>query len=215
MNKYITFDNYYTVTDYNNFLSNLDYNKVIYKEYVSIKAPYNFYIELDEKYLPVFLKYKEAPKGIEKYLLEKVQGFYPNEQFLLKRKVSDSPTQIEKFVSPMIFQDINNNQYACVFRYKNKEELIRITRELGIQVWILGKQREWNLAFSYNKFIKNYVPLDWILVEKTKTSDFIEPGSFEYELNYKKLVKTKLTNKFLHYPYYDSGKYFPLKKTTV
>lgn len=213
MIKYITFDDNYNITQYNDFITNLKNNKIPFKEYVSVKPPHNFYIGVDEKYLPVFLKYIEAPKSIDRWLVEKVTAFLPSEELFLKRKLSDSPVMFEKFISPKIFQDIQFNDYACIFRYKNKEELIKMTRELGIQVWILGKQREWNLAFSYNKFIKNYINLNWILLEKTKPSEYAVPGMFEAELNYKKLVKTKLTNKYINYPYYDNGKYFPLKLT--
>lgn len=214
MLKYITFDNYYTITDYNNFITNLKNNKINFKEFISTKSPYNFYIQIDDKYLPVFLKYNIVPDNTIRYLLEKVQGFYPNEKFYLTRKLSDSPLLFEKYISPKIFQDIKDNEYACVFRYKNKEELYRITRELGIKIWDLGRQREWNLAFTYNKFIHNYIHLNYIILEKTKSGQFSKPGEFELELNYKKLVKVKLDNKFINYPYYDNGIYYALKKTS-
>jgi hypothetical protein len=146
-------------------------------------------------------------------MLEKVIAYFPNEKFLLKRKISDSPTQFERFISPKIFVDVKTADYAAIFRYKNKEQLITMSRDLGIPIYILGKQREWNLAFSFSKMIKNYVYNDWVLIEKTKKSEYTKPGEFEQEFNYKKLVKVRLTNKYFNYPYYDNGKYFPLKLT--
>jgi hypothetical protein len=212
-NVLISFDKYYTRLEYNIFLENLTASKVPFKEYVSIKPPYYFYFSIDEAYIPVFLKHDIAPKGTDKYMLERIKAFQQNEIYTLTRKQSDTPNSFEKYVSPIIFRNLKDNDYGCLFRYKNREQLVKITRDLGIKVWDLGKQREWNVAFSYNKFIRNYVPLDWILLEKKKPSDFSKPGEFEYEFNYKRLIKTKLTNKFLNYPYYEDGKYFPLKKT--
>jgi hypothetical protein len=215
MKKYVTFDDYYKPSEYNSFLNNLDYNNIEYEQYVCIRPPYHFYIYIDDKYLPVFLRYKIAESSIEKYMLNKIKAFYPNEKYMLTRKDSDSPSgSYEKYISPTIFKNIKNNDYACVFRYKNKEELIRISRELGVAIWDLGKQREWNLAFSYSKFIKSYIPLNWILLEKISSSQFSIPGEFEFELNYKKLNKVKLDNKYLDYPVYINGVYFPLKRTS-
>jgi hypothetical protein len=214
MQKYITFDPYYTHTEYNNFLQNIKDSGIPYKEYVLIKPPYYFYFSIDEKYIPIFLKYKELTKGNERYLLERVKTLYPSEDFYLLRKESDSTLNFEKFISPNIFKQIATEQYACVFRYRNKEQLMSISRELGIQVWVLGRQRDWNLAFSFNKFIKNYIPLDWVLVEKTKPSQFEKPGDFEAYLNYFVLHKVKLTNKVINYPYFDSGVYYPMKTTS-
>ena len=212
MTTYITFDSYYTHTQYNDFIDNLKHNNIIFKEYVCIKSPYQFYIGIDEKYLPVFLKYKIASSTTIQYLLEKIVPFQSSDIYTLTRKTNDNAMSYEKFISPTIFKNIKLHDYACVFRYRNVEELMKITKELGITIWVLGKQRVWNLAFTYSKYIKNYIPLNYLLVEKNRSGDYDTPGYFEHQLNYKKLITTKLTNKYIDYPCYDNGKYLPLKK---
>ncbi len=211
-NILISFDESYDQVQYNSFIANLKTNKVEFKEFVSTRAPYYFYVEVDSKYTPVFLKYKVAPKGIYRYLLERVKPLQNNEQMLLTRRLSDSAINFEKFVSPNIFIDLKSADYAVVFRYRNKDQLIEMTKDLGIKVFVLGKHREWNLAFSFNKFIRSYVYNDWVLLEKNSPTLFKNPGEFEEELNYKHLIKVKLTNKTIDYPYYENGKYYPLKR---
>lgn len=214
MKKYITFDSYYTHTQYNDFLLNLRANKIIFEEFVCIKPPYQFYIYIEEKYLPVFLKYNIATSSLERYMLNKIRAYYPNEEYTLLRRQTDNPASFEKFVSPIIFRELRTANYACVFRYKNKEELIKISKGLGVKVWDLGRHREWNLGFTFSKMIKNYVNLSWIVLEKTDKSQYSKPGEFEATLNFNKLNKTKLANKYEDYPYYDDGIYYGLKITS-
>lgn len=214
MKIYITFDGLYNINSYNQFIESAIKNKLEFKEYISIKAPYRWYIEIDQKYAPMFLQYSLLPKGDEKWLLEKINGLNPNEQWLLKRKVSSLPQNFEEFVSPYIFRQIPYEPYCVAFKYKNKDELVRYSKELGLKIYVLGKQREWNLAFCFNKYIRNYIFKDQILLEKTDPKQFLKAGEFEYTLNFKKLVKIKLSNKTLEYPYYEDGVYHPLIKNT-
>jgi hypothetical protein len=209
---YITFDPYYNVTMYNSFVATAKKKGIPIKEYIEVRTPYNWYIQIEEKYLPVFLDYKVASKETENYLLEKLIPLFSNEAYTLTRKLSTLPQSFETFVSPDIFQKIPTASYAVCFRYKNKETLMRYSKELGLKIYLLGRHRDWNLAFCFNKYIRNYVFTSDVLLEKNKASEFQKPCDFERMLNYKKLVKAKLNNKTMEYPYIDDGVYYPLKK---
>lgn len=209
---YITFDGIYSIKNYNDFVNTAKAKKIELKEFINIRPPYRWYIQIEEKYLPVFLNYAVLPKADEKWLLEKMIPLNPMEEYILTRKVSDLPQDFQNFVSPNIFKDIPSADYCVMFKYKNKDELIKISKEIGIKIYVLGMHRGWNLAFTFNKYIRNYIYLDQIILEKKKPSDYQKAGEFEYTLNFKKLVKVKLTNKTLDYPYYEDGTWYPLKK---
>lgn len=210
----ISFDAYYSRNEYNKFLENIKTNNVEFIEYVLLRPPYHFYFKISEKHLPVFLKYDILPKNMERFLLEKLKPVMPSDEIYLRRKPGDSALKFEKFVSPRIFRKLVTQQYGILFRYSNRSQLLEISRDTGATIWMLGKHREWNLAFSFSKYIKGYIPLDWVFVEKKKLTQFNKPGEFEYYLNWKKLVTTKLSNKTIDYPYIKDGQYHPLKMPT-
>lgn len=212
MKVYITFDPYYDIIHYNEFIATAKLNKIEFKEFINVKAPYRWYIQIEEKYTPAFLRYNVLPKADDRWLLEKVIPLNPQEEYQVKRKVSSIPQNFQEFTSPYIFRQIIDEPYCVCFKYKNKEELMQISKEWGIKIYILGKHREWNLAFTFNKYIRNFIYMDQILLEKKKPLDFSKAGEFEIALNFKKLVKVKFTNKTLEYPYYEDGIYYPLKK---
>ena len=58
--KYISFDNYYKQSDYNRFIMSAFNNGVPFKEYISIKPPYNWWLAIDDKDVPKFLDYDET-----------------------------------------------------------------------------------------------------------------------------------------------------------
>lgn len=206
----ITFDPYYTITSYNNFLQAAKDNKLQFTEYISTITPYYWYIDVPEKYLPVFVKYKKCSKAEERWLVAKLVPLFANEEFNLKRRETDKLANFEKFTTPKVFRTLRHKDYACVFRYKREQDLLEISRESGIKIWTVGEAKGWKLALCFSKYIKNYIPLDFIILEKKSKEEFSKPGEFEVELNYKKFVNDKLKNKYVEYPYYEDGKYYPL-----
>jgi hypothetical protein len=197
---------------YNSFVDVAKSNNINIKEYIEVRPPYRWFVEVAESHLPVFLKYEIATKEMQKFLLEKLVPIYPNEEYNLKRKKSTPPQSFEDFVSPTIFKRIPSEPYALCFRYKNKEQLMRYSKELGIKIWLLGRHREWFLAFTFNKFIRNYIYTSDVILEKNNIKEFSKPCEFEVDLNFKKLIKVKLNNKVIDYPYIEDGVYHPLKK---
>ncbi|MDD2505498.1 MAG: hypothetical protein PHF21_04450 [Bacilli bacterium] len=209
---FITFDPYYSVKDYSDFIENS--KKLGYKleEYISLKTPYNWYIKVNKDQLPIFLKYDIASDSTQRFLVEKIKPLYPNEEYMLTRRSTDAKSEFERFVSPKIFQKIKSASYCCLFRYKNKDDLIKITKKLPTIIYDLGNYKTWNLALCFNKYIRNYIFSSWVLLEKKNESDFSKPGEFEYLLNYKILVDTKFNNKTIEYSYFKDGTYTPLKR---
>lgn len=209
---YITFDPFYSVDQYNDFIKNAKKNDMKVEEYISIKPPHYWYVKVNKSQLPFFLRYKEATADTTRWLVEKLKPLYPNEEIILKRRPTDSLTDYEKFVSPKIFKKVRTASYACLFRYKNNEELMKITKEMPFKIYVLGKYRTWNLALCFNKYIRNYVFSSWVLIEKTKDNQFSKPGEFEQHLNYKILVSEKFDNKTIEYPFFKDGVLHPLKR---
>jgi hypothetical protein len=209
---FITFDPYYSVKDYSDFIENS--KKLGYKleEFISLKTPNNWYIKVNKDQLPIFLKYDIASDSTQRFLVEKIKPLYPNEEYILTRRPTDAKSDFERFVSPKIFQKIKSASYCCLFRYKNKDDLIKITKELPTVIYDLGNYKTWNLALCFNKYIRNYIFSSWVLLEKKNESDFSKPGEFEYLLNYKILVDTKFNNKTIEYSYFKDGTYTPLKR---
>lgn len=209
---FITFDPYYSVKEYSEFLNNSKKLGLKIEEYISLRPPHNWYLKVNKDQLPIFLKYDIASDSTQKFLVEKVKPLYSNEEYILTRRPTDAKSEFEKFTSPRIFQKIKSASYCCLFRYKNKDELVKITKEIPTKIYDLGTYKTWNLALCFNKYIRNYVYSSWILLEKKNESDFSKPGEFEYTLNYKVLVDVKFNNKTIEYPYWKEGTYYPLKR---
>lgn len=209
----ISFDPYYTVTSYNNFIQAAKDNNVQFVEYISTITPYYWYIDVPQKYLPVFLKFKKCSKAEERWLVSKLVPLFASEEFALKRRETDRLTNFEKFTSSKVFRTLRHKEYACLFRYKREQELLDISRESGIKIWVLGDTAKgWKLALCFSKYIRNYIHSDMVILEKHSKEEFSKPGEFEVELNIKKLVTEKLKNKYVEYPYYEDGRYFPINK---
>ena len=211
---FITFDPYYDINQYNHFIKVAKSKGLEIKEYISLKAPHHWYIKVNQAHFPAFLDFKLASDAMSKYLVEKLTPLYPNEAMLLTRRPTDSLVNFEKFVSPKVFQRVKNASYVCLFRYKNRQELLNITKELPTKIYDLGYHKTWNLAICFNKYIRNHVFSSHILIEKTNETQFGTPGEFELHLNYKILVNTKFNNKTIEYPYAENGNYFTLKRPT-
>jgi hypothetical protein len=212
---YISFDSFYSIPEYNKFITTLLEKDIPFKQLISMRAPFKWYIQIASKYAPVFLNYSTLPKGTDKWLLETMMPINPAEAYILRRKPSNIPTDFETFTSPNIFKQLKTEPYCILFKYKNKEQLMHWSSEYGLKFYLLGRHREYNLAFSFQKHTRNFVYSNDILMEKTKMDQYSKPGEFEQELNYKKLIKVKLSSKTIDYPFIENGTYHPLKRVPL
>jgi hypothetical protein len=225
--KYITFDEYYDVREYNSFLTACKNNSIQYQEYINIKPPHYRYLKLDKDNLPVFLNYDIADAGIVKFLVSVVKPSYPNEKYLLTRRPGKDISYWE-YILPEDMKTAHKKDYFIMFKSNSFNELQEISKKLGkVKIFKLGrsKLRKNNLYYCYNPYIKGFLNFDNIVLEygkEAKNSTAIHsnkkvpntPGQIEVNLNYYYLVKEKLEDKHYLAEFWYNGLVNPLKKET-
>jgi hypothetical protein len=210
MKHFISTDMYYDTNTYNDIIQALKNNKVPYKEFISTKVPYNWYINTDE--LPKFINYDLANSNQERFLVSKVQPLRANEEYVLKRRETDGSSQeaLNKFIYNDVFKNVIN-KYALCFRYKSKQELFEITRNIPAKIYLIGTYKNgWKLAITYNKYIKAEISPDYVVLEKD-AKEMNALGEFELMINYLGLKKKDKIIKYTETPYIKGGKYYPTR----
>lgn len=198
-----TIDPYYNSKFYNESLEALKNNKVTYSEYISIKAPYNWYLKTDKE--PIMVNYDVINPSDRKFIVSKVIALRENEEYYLQRRNDDSGTGILKYIENIPFEESRKSDYSVLFSISNKEELIRITKEFPDKIWYLGKyfNNVYRVCMCNNKMIKNYITDKQILLEKTKEHKL--PGSFEADFNFRVLKMKDSLKKYTDTTYAQNG----------
>jgi hypothetical protein len=207
---FVTVDPYYTSQFYNECREALKNNKVVFDEFINIKAPYDWYFQVDQK--PLFVNYDSATDSESRWMVNRVQPLRPNEEYLLQRRDNDNgPKALLKFVENEPLKLARKSSYAVFFTIKNREEGERLTREYPGKVWYMGKyyNNKYRICLATHAAARNYLNADQVLLEKNK--DLSEPGRFEAELNWKVLRGNDRLIKFTETPYFEDGKYRPVK----
>jgi hypothetical protein len=124
----ITFDKDYPVKQSIEFTEQAKKNKIPFKTYVYMKSPYSWFIEIDEKFKPLYLKFYEASVSDKKYMLQTVIPITPSEEAKLIRRQSDAHLNSEKFISPEIFIALKDKEYGCIFKYSNLTKIKTISK---------------------------------------------------------------------------------------
>lgn len=209
---FVTFDNYYEIDEYNEFIQAAKNNNIQFTEYISIRAPYNWYVKVDT--LPQFVNYEVSTPKDDKWLVSKMLARYPNEEYLLQRRIGNNV--IEKYISPEPLIRARTAQYWMIFKSGGHTELMKISENIESEkLYVLGKARGYFLILTFNKYFQSFIHKNFILLEKETTGQYGNPGEIEQALNYKILVKEKLENKTMELPYYQGGKYYPLKRLST
>lgn len=201
---YITIDPYYDIEFYNQAKEAMKNNGVEFKEFISVKPPYDWYFQLDQK--PIMVDYDEASDSETRWLVNAVQPLRDNEEYLMLRRNNDNgPKALLKFVENEPMRQARLSDYAVFFTVKNRQEIESITKDYPGRVWFMGKyyNNKFNVCLATNKMVKNFINEDQILMEKT--SD--EPGRFEAELNFKIFRGKDMLLKFTETPYFEDGKF--------
>jgi hypothetical protein len=207
---YITFDNYYSEEKYNEFIQASKNNNIQVQEYISIRPPYFWYLKVDQT--PQFLNFETLPKKDEKWLVSKLQARYPNEEYILQRRIG-SNIAFEKYISNSVLVKTRTEPYFIIFKAGGKAEVQELSTKIpDVKIWDLGKIRGYHYLVSFNKYHKNFLLSTQIVIEKTKPNEFKNPGEVEQFLNYNIFVKYKLENKTIEVPYFENGNFVPLKK---
>jgi hypothetical protein len=205
---YITIDPYYSIQFYNEALQSLKNNGVDYKEYIHIKTPFDWYLELDQK--PIMVNYDELSEKETRWLVNTVKPLRPNEEYLLMRRDNDNgPKALLKFVENEPMREARKSDYAVFFTVKNREEIEQITKDYPGRVWYFGKyyNNKFRVCLATNSMVKNFINQDQILLEKTES----EPGRFEADLNWRIFRGNDMLEKFTETPYFEDGKYNRVK----
>lgn len=205
----ITFDEFYDVQESNGFINNLIDNNIEFSTYILTRSPYYWFYEVADKYKPVFLKYSEATSTDIRLMLPKIRIVAPPDYNYLRR-ISKNPSDIEKYISPNIFKKAKNSDYFCCFKYSSISYINGISN-LGFKIYIYPKKvREWNIAFCFDRDIRDVIMKSSIVFEKTKASDFSRIGEIELYLNNRVFISDKLRFKVRYMPYSENGVYHPL-----
>lgn len=198
---FYTIDEYYDVNFYNQAKEALKNNNINFSEFLEIKNPYRWFFKLPDKVKPIMVNYDELSKN--RFLVRKVVALRPNEEYLLQRRNSSEGSNITRYIYNDAFEDAKD--YGIFFNIKNKEELLRISKEYPGKIYYLGKYygNRFRVCLVNNPMIKNYINPDQILLEKTP--DMKEPGRFEAEFNFKVLKQNDYIYKTIETIYAENG----------
>lgn len=198
---FITIDPYYDNNFYNECLHALQNNNIEFREFVSTRAPFYFYLELPSS--PLMTNYDEILDT--RYLVSKVLPVLPNDEtYLLRRNES---RQIKKYILNDAFREENESDYAIFFSIPGVEAGRELTKNISGKVYYLGKyySRKYRVCISTSPYVKTFIPKSWILLEKTQLHN--QPGSFEAYFNYKVLLLKDRIIKYSQTPYFENGVY--------
>lgn len=226
-NLFITFDPYYNVNEYNNFLTASRNNRIEIEEYIRIRAPYHRFIKLKDKSdLPSFVNYDIASSTDIKWLVSTIKPVQPNEEYLLRRREGKDISYWD-FILPKHMKNAHKKDYIMIFKSMDFSEISSISKKLGkikIYKWGKAKNKKYNIYYCYNPYIQGLISERNVLMEFGEASNSIgikhdktvpkTPGDLEYFLNYYVLVKEKLEDKTYESEYWEDGIINPLKRKT-
>ena len=133
----ITIDEYYNTSYYKECLQALKKNTVKYKEYIHVKAPFNWYLDIKET--PIMVNYEVLPKAERKFLVNKVEPATPTDEYLLERRESMNGSKaLVNYVKNKPLRMADKSDYACFFSVKNKEQMLELSKTLG-KLYYFGK----------------------------------------------------------------------------
>lgn len=203
---FFSFDDFYDVNFYNDALFALEENGVQFSEHILFKDKNpKFCIELPRE--PMLIHYNTVPAEHEKYLVSKVIPIDANSSVTLYRKKVDYGKGIRK---EMYLNDalssIEVGKYAAFIDIKNQEEAIKLTKEIPLRIYFLGKylNRYKVCLITSDYFIPKLKPSQ-VLLELSEKSSIIR---FEQDFNFKILQRKDRLVKFSKTPYFENGVFF-------
>lgn len=199
----ITIDEYYDIEFYKQCIEALKNNGTPFKEYISIKSPFKWYLDLPSD--PVMLNFDKLPKQSERFLVNKVIPLTSASEYLYSRRDDTGAGSFYRYTENEPFRECRVNGSGVFFHVKNKDELLRISKEFPGKIWFLGRyfSNKFNVCLTYNNMIKNFIPKESILLENTSK----EPGRFEADFNFLVLKMKDMIIKYDVTPYALNGNY--------
>jgi len=203
---FITTDPYYTPQFFNECKEALKNNDVKFNEFINIKAPFDWYFQIDEK--PIMVNYDKATDSESRWMVNIVKPLKANEEYLLLRRDNDKGQKaLAKFIENKPLRQARKSDYAVFFTVKNREEIETLTKDYPGKVWYMGKyySNKFRVCLATHSAILNFIDKGQILLEKT--NDMTQPGRFEAELNFKIFRGNDYLIKFTETPYFLNGKF--------
>jgi len=203
---FLTIDPYYDVTFYNKCREALTNNAVSFKEYISVKAPYEFYFEVDNP--PTFINYDVPAESYSRWFVNVVTALKPNDDYIYERR--ESYTNL-KAVNHYAINDALRSASITgegIFFSSTREEILNISKNYPRKIYYMGRyfKRKYRLFFTDNLIIMNFLRADQILVQ---SKDFKLVSELEAELNWNVFHREDRLVKISETPYVLNGKYYP------
>lgn len=203
---YYTIDPYYNTEFYNQCKEALKNNGVQYKEYISVKAPHEFYFETPSA--PTFINYDEANESYSRWLVNIVTALKPNDDYIYTRRDSFTATAA---VNHYAINDALRSSAITkegIFFSATRDEVLRISKEYPRKIYYMGRyfNRKYRVFFTDNLIIMNFLRAEQILV---KGKGFKSVTELEVELNWNVFQRADRLVKVSDTPYVLSGKYYP------
>jgi len=202
----ITIDPYYTTSQYNESLQALKNNGIEYSEWISTLAPFEFYLDLDGQ-KPIMMNYDTPSKTVWNKLVSKVKPLKTNDEVLLYRR-GDKLSNVKDYINNDVFSRALKEEKTIVFNYKNKEQLLNLSKTYGV-IYPIGKYLRGSrrLAICFDVRVKNVITPSDLMLEMGKH----KIGELEIKINRKVLREQDKIIKWVHTPKYVKGKFMPTK----
>lgn len=223
-----TIDPYTNVVQYNESLQALRNNEVDFRQFIELRAPYQWYLELP--YAPLLVNYDKMDTKKIRYVVQKVRPVKPADEFQLLRREHNGINTL--YIENQPLEEARKAKYAVFFQAASFDKMKEISKNLpGQKIYYFGKHlgSRFKIGLSTNKMILNFLQPDSILIEKdskaggfkkiggsegtqgNQGNDYSKPGFFEADLNYRIFKNKDFLNKFTETPYFLDGKYYPVK----
>ena len=207
---FITIDPYHDIQFYNEAKQALKNNGYQFKEFINIKTPYDWYLQVDQK--PMMVNYDIASSSEERWLVNTVQPLRPNEEYLfLRRNTDNGPKALLKFIENEPMKAARTADYAVFFTIRNREEGETLSKEYPGKIWYLGKyyNNKYRVCLATHRTIRGFLNDNQVLLERNK--ELSEPGRFESELNFKVFRGNDMLIKFTETPFFENGQFRAVK----
>lgn len=179
----VSIDPFYDIQFYNRCKSSLGNNKCDFREFISYKPPYNWFIDVPEK--PVMLDFLEANRLEKTHLISVVKPIRTQDYWKYYRRGNDDRQNIKRFIFNDAFEEALNSSYSAFVWIHSRQSAITLSNKLyGIKLWYFGKYyNRYKVFMVNNKIIENVLPREDILVQCDVSEENII--KMEQELHYK------------------------------
>ena len=107
-----TIDPYTSIVQYNESLQALKNNNIPVKEFISLRAPFYWYLDLP--YAPLLVNYDDLEKETDRYIVSKVKPIRAQDEYLLQRRETNQG-DIAKYIENTPLKEARESKYALFF----------------------------------------------------------------------------------------------------